>query len=167
MSLFSLCFLLSATAYPRPIRRYTHGRFPTLLPPSLPLIPESHPYGGLSVSLRFLLCNFPVVPFPLHPSSSRRCHPASTLTTLLSQCRRTTKRSPKKREERSRPKYDPRLSCARGAVWICARSEIRATIRTTRIYRRWRRQRPRPRAAARVIYASTSIGVEVERPSRT
>jgi len=72
-----------------------------------------------------------------------------------------------KKEERSRPKYDPRLSCARGAVWISARSEIRATIRTTQIYRRWRRRRPRPRAAARVIYASTSIGVEVERPSRT
>lgn len=34
MSLPPLCFLLSATAYPQRIRRYTHGRFPTLpLPP--------------------------------------------------------------------------------------------------------------------------------------
>lgn len=132
--------------------------------PSLPLIPESLSRGELSVSLRFLLRNFPVIPPPSHPSSSRRCHPAHHHPSP-SQCRRT-RRSPKKREERSRLKYDPRLSCARGAVWICARSEIRATIRTTRIYRRWRRRWPRPHAAARVIYASTSIDVEVERPSR-
>jgi len=45
---------------------------------SLTPIPESQPHGELSVSLRFLLRNFPVVPPPSHPSSSRRCHPLTS-----------------------------------------------------------------------------------------
>lgn len=123
MSLFPLCFLLSATAYPRPIRRYTHGRFPTLLPPSLPLIPESHPYGGLSVSLRFLLCNFPVVPPPSHPFSSRRCHPASTLTTRslpLSVPTNDEALAEKKRGEKPAQVRSSTLLCAWRSMDLCS-----------------------------------------------
>lgn len=98
--------------------------------PSLPLIPESHPRGELSVSHRFLLRNFPVVPssfssFFFSSLPPRRSAHFPALRVLPVPTDGALAR--KKREERSRPKYDPRLSCARGAVWICARSEIRAT----------------------------------------
>lgn len=115
----------------------------------LPLTFESSPRGGFFASLCLLLCNYPLsfhrLAFPhlfrylpLFAANSPTRPPGPSAD------ERGARR--KKREKRNRPKYDPRLSRARGAVWICARSEIRATVRTTRIYRR---RRPRPRAAPR------------------
>lgn len=99
ISLPPLCFLLSATAYSRRIRRYTHAF--RLFYPLASFDPRvSSPRRALSVSLCFLLCNFPVVPPPSHPSSSHRYHPASSLTTLLPPLNADERGARRKKERR-------------------------------------------------------------------
>ena len=151
LSCYSHPSVSSSNHYPRRIRRCTHGRLFYPLASSDPQV--SSPQRALRQPLFFLLRYFSRPSSFSSFFSSLPPHRFALLPVLPRVLPVPTNGTLAEKKEKSRSKYDPRLSCARGAVWICARSEIRATIRTTRIYRRWWRRRwPRPRAVARVIY---------------
>jgi len=136
----------------------------------LPLTFESSPRGGFFASLCLLLCNYPPFLSSSCFSSSLslpppvRCQLADPPS--RPQCRRTRCSPKKKREEKPAQVRSSTLSCARRSMDLCSFRDscdrpndpnISAAAATAA-----------RRAAPRVIYASTSIGVdEVERPSRT
>lgn len=139
----------------------THEIAFQLFYPLLPLTSESSPRGGFFASLCLLLRSYPSFLSPPSFSSSlslpspARCQ----LADPPSQCRRT-RSWPKKKKERGEKPAQVRSStlwCARRSMDLCSFRDssdpnISAAAAT---------------AAPRVIYASTSIGVdEVERPSR-
>lgn len=137
--------------------------FYSLLPPTF----ESSPRGGFFASLCLLLCNYPpFLPSPCFSSSLSLPPPFAADPPSRPQCRRTRRSPKKKREEKPAQVRSSTLSCARRSMDLCSFRDscdrpndpnISAAAATAA-----------RRAAPRVIYASTSIGVdEVERPSRT